>query len=109
MNTPKNTQASKINKPTHPCGAGYVTGIIELPPNAESNQPIAIPYLEHESRNGKLIAHPPIDLTQEQLDAINEHLKLEEEKLAIGRQRYARMAGAMSVWEDDYPAPKGAK
>ena len=105
MNTPNKAKASK---PTHPCGPGYVTGIIELPPHAESKQTIVVPYLEHESRNGKLIAHPPIDLNQEQLNVVNEHLKREEERVAIGRRRYAQMAGAMSVWEEEYP-PEDAK
>ena len=58
---------------------------------SNGSAPIEISYQEHEQRNGRLLAQ----LEQHQLDPdqlleLSEQLKLEQDKLAKGRARYAR-------------------
>jgi hypothetical protein len=62
---------------------------------------VDIKYREHDTRNGCLLT----DVCGHPLDARNLRelaslLEAEEEKLRIGRERYARMFGTMKAFED---------
>ena len=65
---------------------------------SNGSAPIEISYQEHKQRNGRLLAQ----LEQHQLDPdqlleLSEQLKLEQDKLAKGRARYASMASMASM------------
>ncbi|QQL43754.1 hypothetical protein [Sulfuriroseicoccus oceanibius] len=76
----------------------FAKGTITI--NSEAG-PIEIPYREHASRNGKLLAHldnaPP--LNSDQLEELRRELAHHEQRIAKGRAWYASMAAQEQMFQ----------